>query len=223
MLVLKKNVSFFLKYILQILFRDNFLFRINTKKKCVALTFDDGPHETNTKAILNVLDERNIKATFFVLGSQLESNWDLVKKLLNNGHNLGNHTYDHIDLKKSTLNDLHESLLKTKLLLKELNPECNNKFFRSPYGRLDFRLIHYIIKHNLLFVSWNIDSLDSFIHDAKELAQYVSGLHINNGDILLFHEDYKQTVSALPDILDNLIARGFKFVTISEIINNDLQ
>lgn len=217
------TITIIVKLLLQIFYPGNFIFNPvifrspkNTKK--IALTFDDGPHAVNTPEILKILKERNIKATFFVLGKQLERNPHLGTMIVNDGHDLGNHSYDHVDIRKVSLKKFHSSVKKSEAVISNHTKNSRVKLIRTPFGRFDFRIFYYILKRNLVFVSWTVDTFDSFIRESEKLVSYNNGLTVKNRDILLLHEDYSHTVKALPDILDNLILNGIEFITISELM-----
>jgi peptidoglycan/xylan/chitin deacetylase (PgdA/CDA1 family) len=213
----RKIVKTQIKSILQYLFRRHILLVRNPFAKGVSITFDDGPHIKNTEKIVKILNERSIKSTFFILGSQLEAFPDLGTLISENGHELGNHTFNHTNIKAGRLNEFNESVMKTEQLISKYSKNNYRKIFRPPYGTLNPSLLLYMIFREYLLVGWTIDSRDSFVTDTKHLVNYVADLSIRNGDIILFHEDYSHTVAALPDILDALIDRGFKFLPVSQL------
>ena len=208
-----------IKLSLQFIFSKNLLLSRKKKSNGIAITFDDGPHPEFTPNILEILKARNIKATFFVLGLHLNKYLDFGKMIIQDGHEIGNHTFDHIDIKNHKIKDLQKSFQKTDMLISKLQNYNKKKIIRLPYGRFDLRLLLYALRHDIFIVGWTTDPMDSFIRNPSQLIDYVESLHIKNGDILLFHEDYKHTVQALPELLDRLIARGFKFLTINEMVN----
>lgn len=178
----------------------------------LVLTFDDGPHPTNTSDILQTLAERNIKAIFFVTGCQLKKYPELGRKIVEYGHLIGNHTYDHLNIKKCTYSEYKKSIEKTEENISLLYSDRKyQKLFRPPFSSFSIRLLVYIFFSRYLLVNWTIDSRDSFILQADSLVKYVNNLKLCNGDILLFHEDYSQTVEALPEILDHIQDQGFEF------------
>ena len=192
--------------------------RKNFQIKTVALTFDDGPHPENTPAILKLLKLYDFKATFFLQGNLLRKYHQLGRMIVEQGHEIGNHTYEHIDIKKCSYNKFHDSVLKTEKLISSIYKKHNKKYrklIRTPYGSINFKLLYYILRHKYLLVSWNKDSRDSFIRNDKDLIKYFQSYEIYDGDIILFHEDYNHTVKALPEILYSLNEQGVRSVPVS--------
>lgn len=205
---MRKKIHFLLKYFLQAVFKKYLLLVSKPQVKGIALTFDDGPDPTNTPLICDILAQRKIKATFFVEGAKLSKYPELGRLLLDGGHELGNHTFDHLDLNRSSFKKYTESIWKTEQLISKLQTGPRFKTLRTPFGRTSLRLLQFVVRHNFLLVGWTKDSEDSFIRDSAELTKHISRQKFHNGDILLFHEDYQHTVEALPAILDNFSQRG---------------
>lgn len=198
----------FIKYI----FRGYILFKGNSKSNSIALTFDDGPHAVHTKDILSILKKENVKATFFVVGREAEKYPELLKKISEEGHQIGNHSYSHKKSGKGCISEVEKS----GKIIREIIGNVP-KIYRPPWGKVGIGLLLYSIFKNNRMVLWSFDSKDYIIKDADELKNFCKNSKIESGDIILLHEDYDHTKKALQDIIFNLKQRGFNFKTISEI------
>jgi peptidoglycan-N-acetylglucosamine deacetylase len=178
----------------------------------IVLTFDDGPHAGHTEKILRILDDRGIKALFFVLGSALSKYPTLAKSVSTSGHSLGNHTYEHLNLQKAHFKKSIDSIAKTQKLIDSLSDGVTRKYLRAPWGALSVRVLIYSILHRYRVFGWTWDSRDSFIANPDELLCRVIQVPVRPGDIVLFHEDYAHTVAALPKILDHYLDIGLHFI-----------
>ena len=193
------------------------------REKVIALTFDDGPHPRYTNEILDLLKEYDVKATFFVLGKLAEAYPDIIKRQSEEGHEIGNHTYSHINTEKVTKEELIWEYEKTQNIIAKLT---NNrpKLFRPPYGSFNNNTIDIIESNDSVIVLWSAQQ-DSKDWSNPEIDKIVSTTlsNIKNGDIILFHDyvyfNKSNTVEALKKILPELKNRGYRFVTVSELIN----
>jgi peptidoglycan/xylan/chitin deacetylase (PgdA/CDA1 family) len=189
----------------------------------VALTFDDGPSPTYTCQILSLLKKYHVKATFFVLGRKVEQYPQVIKTMLQEGHEVGNHTYDHPCLTKVDEQERERELERTDLDLDMLGCPQNCQLIRPPYSAFDDRLVAYL-KHTRRAVAlWNLDSGDWRGLDADTIVHNVLD-RVKNGSIIIFHDsdekdqaDRRPTVAALKVILPTLQARGYRMVTVSEM------
>jgi len=164
----------------------------------IYITFDDGPHPKNTPKILDVLDLYNIKATFFMLGHEMENHPEVVRDVISRGHTLGYHSYDHLSMKEISVGAIFSDLNYAKILSKSF--DYNIKIYRPPYGDLSITGIIWVILNSWKIIMWSKDSRDSF--DSKdEIVANVSTDKLCSGEILLFHDDYKNTAEVLKDIL----------------------
>ena len=208
---MKKKVVSLVKWLLQFFFRQSFLLG-KSDTDGIIISFDDGPHPDHTEKILNTLDERGVKAVFFVTGEELAKHHDLGMMIVNRGHLLGNHTYSHQDVKQCTFREYKESMQQANELIHSLSSSRGKQLFRPPFSSFSLMQLLYIFIADYYLVNWTIDSRDSFIVTKDELIEYVMKLKIRSGDILLFHEDYPHSVAALPEILDFLHNAGHRFV-----------
>lgn len=190
-------------------------------KKCVALTFDDGPHPTYTPEILDILDKYDAKATFFVIGQNAEQYPDIVLDAYSRGHEIGNHTYSHPDLKKISVEKLMEEIQKTQDVITEITGETP-RLFRPPGGYVSNPIVEELMNLdcNAVLWSWRQDTRD---WACPSVDCVVSGVlkNLKDGDIILFH-DYNAgkkspTPQALDHILKTLSQDGYRFVTVSEL------
>lgn len=181
--------------------------------KKIALTFDDGPHPYYTEQLLDGLKERDVQATFFVTGEHAKLHPDVIKRMYDEGHLIGNHTYSHMQLKKGNRQKFKEELVETNLVINEITGG-EVEFVRPPYGAWDRELETEL---NMFPVLWTIDPLDWCSHNVSCITRTV----VNNAeenDIILMHDYYGSTVTAALNIVDELQEEGYDFVTVDEIL-----
>lgn len=174
---------------------------------------DDGPHPSYTAQLLDGLKERGIHATFFVTGEHAEKNPELIKRMQEEGHLIGNHTYSHIQLTEANREQFREELVKTNEILQEITG-TEVIFVRPPYGTWDKK---FETELNMFPVLWNIDPLDWCSHNADCVANKVV-TKAGENDIILLHDYYATSVEAALKIVDELQEEGFVFVTVDEIL-----
>jgi len=199
----------------------------DSEEKKVALTFDDGPDDIFTPQILDVLKEKNVKATFFVIGKRAEGYPKVMRRIVDESHLVGNHTWSHPNIMKISLEDAKQEVLKTEKLLKSYCDDSADriKIFRSPYGSIDPERVEFISNIGYKIIAWNVDSLDWKGLSAEEVKTNVLE-NVTEGSIILQHsaggegEDLSGSVEALPEIIDVLKEEGFEFVTIDEILKD---
>jgi len=185
---------------------------------CV-LTFDDGPSQ-HTASLLDTLKAYGIPATFFVIGSQVERRPELIRRMIAEGHEVGNHSYSHTALRKMSPLEQKEDLHKLDGLLRELG--VKPRFVRPPYGFYDHNTINVVQEMDGHIVMWSVDSQDW--RNKDDLAGILSNMQtLYTGaplrGVFLFHDTHRQTVEKMPLILDALKATGCRFVTLSEYID----
>ena len=181
--------------------------------KHIALTFDDGPHPSYTQKLLDGLKERGVRATFFVMGEHAELHPDIIKRMHDEGHLIGNHTYSHIQLTSSNRQEFKDELVRTNKIIKDITGE-EVQYVRPPYGSWDKSLEKEL---NMFPVLWNIDPLDWNTPNASKVARRV----IKNAEenaVILLHDYYSTSVDAAFMIIDKLTEEGFTFVTVDEIL-----
>lgn len=186
----------------------------NQTSKKVALTFDDGPNCEYTKIILDGLKERNVKATFFLIGKNIEGNEELVKRMSEEGHLIGNHTYSHVRLKQlSKKQALIEIFKENRIIYKITGVPV--KYIRPPFGEWNEALSKAT---NLEVVMWDVDPRDWCTNDTTYVVNHVI-THVEDGYIILLHDCYDTSVSAALEIVDQLKEEGYEFVTIDKLLD----
>ena len=182
-------------------------------KPRIALTFDDGPHPVYTPKLLDGLKERNVKATFFVVGKNIEGREDIIKRMDEEGHLIGNHTYDHVKITGLPEEEACAQITKTSELVKEITGK-NTELVRPPFGAWDKKLE---CGFEMFPVLWSIDPLDWTTKNVDAVVQKVLSRAEENS-IILLHDYYDSSVEAALKIVDALLERGFEFVTVDELV-----
>ncbi|HIS27230.1 MAG TPA: polysaccharide deacetylase family protein [Candidatus Pullilachnospira intestinigallinarum] len=182
------------------------------EKPMIALTFDDGPSQYS-EALLDGLKERKVQATFFLLGVNMEGNEEIVRRMEEEGHLLGNHTYHHVQLNKIGLREASEEILTTNNRIYEASGEYPI-YIRPPYGEWSEALEE---KVEMIPVFWTVDSLDWKLKEADSIRRHVLE-NVEEGDIILMHDGYESSVEAALDIVDRLLAEGYQFVTADRLV-----
>lgn len=192
-----------------------FLHKMETEKPKVALTFDDGPNADFTPVLLDGLKERNVKATFFLIGQNIEegNNREIVKRLYEEGHLLGNHTYHHVEITKISDDEAYLELKMTNDLVREILG-TNLEYMRPPFGLWQKELEQ---KLDVLPVMWTIDTLDWTTENTDEIVHKVV-TNVKENDIILMHDCYDSSVKAALRIVDLLQAEGYDFVTADQLM-----
>ncbi len=183
------------------------------QNKKVALTFDDGPHPSYTEQLLDGLKKRGVKATFFVTGEHASLHPDILKRMQEEGHLIGNHTYSHMQLNKSNREAFKEELIKTNMIISEIIDE-EVLYVRPPYGTWDKSLEAEL---NMFPVLWTIDPLDWCSTDVSGITAKVVN-KVEENDIILMHDYFETSVTAALAVVDELLAEGYTFVTVDEIM-----
>ncbi len=179
----------------------------------IALTFDDGPHPVYTPLLLDGLKERGVKATFFVTGENAEAYPELVQRMSEEGHLVGNHTYSHVELSAVGQEVFLKEMERTRLILEELTGE-ENLYVRPPYGEWNKEIE---ASCNMFAVLWDVDSLDWSSKNTQTVIRRVLQ-DVEDGDIILMHDSYSSTVEAALYLIDTLSGQGYEFVTVDELL-----
>lgn len=182
-------------------------------EKTVAITFDDGPGARSTITLLDGLKERNVKATFFLVGENVKGHEDIVKRMYDEGHVIGNHTYTHIILTKIPQEKALEEINNTNKIIEEITGE-KVRYIRPPCGEWNNEMLFEV---DLQPVFWNVDPLDWKRKDVGGIVEDVVR-NVKPGDIILLHDIYDTSVAAALEIIDRLKDKGFVFVTVDEIL-----
>lgn len=185
---------------------------IDLTKPMVALTFDDGPSNTYTNQILDVLEQYNAKATFFVLGNRVGSYPKTLQRAYSLGCEIGSHTYNHKNLTKLSIEDIKWQVTQTSQSVEAIL-STTPKLVRPPYGSFND-----IVKQNVNspIILWSIDTLDWKTRNKDSVVKAVLN-KVQDGDIILMHDIYQSSADAAAVIIPELIERGYQLVTVSEL------
>lgn len=180
--------------------------------KVVALTFDDGPSNTVTPKVLKVLKKHHAKATFFMVGNQVNAHPKMAKQVFDDGHEIGNHSYSHANLKQLSNANIKSQLSRTNKAIKKATGH-NPTLFRPPYGSVDKRVR---AQTKLPTILWSVDTRDWEHRNSKKLLSYVKK-YTYPGAIVLMHDIHMPTANGLDNVLTYLEKQGYTFVTVSEL------
>ncbi|MDP3014010.1 MAG: polysaccharide deacetylase family protein [Candidatus Subteraquimicrobiales bacterium] len=187
--------------------------------KIAVLTFDDGPNSRHTKKILDILKEHNVRATFFVTGGNVLRNPEILKRTLNEGHEIGNHTLSHPNLKELGAEEIREEIILCEEAIYRIigvYPKC----FRPPYGNMDEKVFKAAHSLGYEVALWSV-SLENRFCPTPKLMQLGVSLRAHDGLVILAHDggkNRKNTIKALPAIIKELKGKGYEFVTFSEFV-----
>ena len=192
----------------------------NVESNTVAMTFDDGPHPKLTPRLLDLLKERGIKATFFVIGKCVAEYPDIAKRIVDEGHEIANHTWNHPQLPKLSPTAFAAEITQTNEAIKQATGILPVTM-RPPYGAINAGITKRLNEeYGLSVILWSVDPQDWKIRKADHVSSHI----IKNaapGSIILAHDIHASTIDAMPAALDALQAKGYKFVTVSELIAMD--
>jgi len=193
------------------------LFKGKNVKNKIALTFDDGPSPENTPRLLDLLNEKNIKVTFFLLGTQVEKYPELAKAILRNGHAIGNHSYSHREFDElSNEEALFEIQRGFEVLQNVLNID-GIFLLRPPKGDIRWRLLPSLIKKNFCIVFWSVDPKDFEVKKPIIIWNRLLQYKYKGGEIILLHDTVDATIDIIGEFIDTMQRKGFHFVTIPEL------
>lgn len=201
------------------------VFKLNgsPREKKIALTFDDGPDDKYTPQILDVLHRYHVPATFFVVGSRSQAHPAIIKRIVKEGHALGNHSYNHANPAMLTEAQFQKQIENTQLVLRQIIG-FEPRLIRTPYGALNEVQLHWAAEHGFVIVNWDIDSLDwKQLSSTQILANILN--HTHKGAIVLQHsaggqrQDLSGTVKALPTLIEQLKMQGYELVTVPQLLH----
>ena len=194
--------------------------RVETDERVVALTFDDGPTDADADAVLDVLADRNVPATFYVNGKDVEQNSSTMQRIIAGGHEIGNHTWSHrsmVFVSPSTIADEIES---TDEVIRRVGYD-GPLTFRPPHGKKLITLPLYLAEHDRLTVTWDVAYEDwSDNPQSRQELTDATVEHTHPGSIILLHPWSGRTATqeAIGPVIDQLQEQGYRFVTVSELI-----
>ncbi|MFA5176530.1 MAG: polysaccharide deacetylase family protein [Candidatus Omnitrophota bacterium] len=206
--------------------RKGTFYRAKRADKVVALTFDDGPSPEWTPQVLDELKKAQVKATFFMLGNHVERYPEIARQVLAEGHEIGNHTYDHHVLIYYKMEELEKEIKDAEKAIKTVTGQ-NTRYFRPPKAWLSSREKKKIEEMGYKIVLWSLNSKDWVTYHDKQITSYILK-RIQPGDIILFHDsggvftaeggNRTQTIKTIPRLVKKLEEKGYRFVTISELM-----
>ncbi|MGT2847274.1 polysaccharide deacetylase family protein [Streptococcus massiliensis] len=186
-------------------------------KKVVALTFDDGPNPATTPKVLDILKAHHAKATFFTLGQNIAGNEAIMKRVLAEGSEIGNHSWSHPSLPTLPVEQVQKEINDTTAAIKKA-VGIDSKIMRPPYGDINLTVQNAVDQS---FIMWSVDSLDWKNRDTNAILSRIKE-GTQPGSIILMHDIHQTTVDALPAILDYLDSQGYGYVTVSELLEKKL-
>lgn len=191
---------------------------IQTDQLVTALTFDDGPHPTNTPRLLKILRDRNIKGTFFLVGKNAKAYPALVRQIIAEGHEIGNHTWTHGSLTGMSDDQIRKELKMSADAVFEA-AGYRPQTLRPPYGAVNARVKDLIFSEfGYPTIMWSVDPQDWRRPGVSVVtSRLVNG--VRPGSILLVHDIHAPTIEAMPGTLDQILAKGYRFVTVSQLMN----
>lgn len=211
-----------------VIVRKETTYHVLTSDKLVALTFDDGPSLLWTPRILEKLKKAGIKATFFMLGEHVQRYPEIARQVSDQGHEIGNHTYDHRVLLSYGPDKLEKEIKDTEKIIREVTGQTT-KYFRPPKAWLTNKEKEKIGELGYETILWSLNSKDWVTFHQKQIRGYILR-HIRPGDIILFHDsggvfnveggNREETVKTIFRLVEQLRERGYRFVTISELLKN---
>jgi len=188
-------------------------------KKYIALTFDDGPNMISTPLLLDILDETNVKATFFVLGELAEQFPDVIKRMAEAGHEIGNHSYKHLELPTLSKTKIASQLDYTNLCLLDITGK-RPRLMRPPFGSVNKNVVSVASEKDMAVILWTIDPKDWLITNSAAIANKVIK-NAEDGAIVLLHDAHKPSALAAKAIIEELKKQDFEFLTVSDLIHMD--
>ena len=191
---------------------------VSTSAKVVAMTFDDGPHPTLTPQLLDLLRDRNIKCTFFVVGKNARAYPHIIRRMVAEGHEVANHTWNHPSLTSLSDDQIRQELRSSEEAVMAA-ANYRMRVIRPPYGAINTRIKQLMYSEfGYSTIMWSVDPQDWRRPGASVVtSRLVSGAH--PGAIMLAHDIHPPTIAAMPAMFDQLIAQGYQFVTVSQLLN----
>lgn len=185
----------------------------------IALTFDAGAGSAPTSKILAVLAKYNVRVTVFLTGRWVEENPELVRQIIADGHELGNHSYSHPDFTKLTEAEIKGELEKTEAIVQRLTGRTTIPFFRPPFGSYDARVREIVAKEGYHTIYWTLDSTDWREEATRSTVRDRILNYAASGSIVVSHLGSQVTAEALEEVIVGLRGKGFRLVTLSQILS----
>ncbi|KAB3531041.1 LysM peptidoglycan-binding domain-containing protein [Alkaliphilus pronyensis] len=205
------------------MYPDTIYLKGSGNERRIALTFDDGPNVTYTNQVLDTLKKYDVPATFFIMGSRAERFPNIVNRVVSEGHTIGNHTWNHPDLRKSSNEAITDQIETTEDILFEITG-LRTTLMRPPYGAISANVVENLKAKEYKIINWSVDSVD---WRDKNVDQIIINTlkDVSNNDIVLFHDasgdgvSMQTTVDSLPELIETLKLNGYTFVTVDELLN----
>jgi peptidoglycan-N-acetylglucosamine deacetylase len=201
-----------------------FTYTLHRTKKQIAITFDDGPDGKYTPEILDVLKEYNVKATFFLLGQNMEYYPEMARRIVDEGHAVGNHSYSHPDFRYLTVEDaLQKQVIKTQQVFEDILG-FRPAYFRPPYGAVTDEQIRVLCEEGMIIIDWSIETFDwsDTQNSPEKILNRIKKYH-HGGAVILMHSaggDRSNSITVLPQIIEFLQNEGYELVTIDEMFDS---
>ncbi len=194
---------------------------VDNGQKMIALTFDDGPHPSYTERILEILRDNEINATFFVIGENAEKHPELIRRITEDGHEIGNHTFDHKPLRKKAEDVIEDEIMRGESAVYGA-AGYRPKLLRPPEGKYSEKVVKVAKKLGYTVVLWSVDTRDWAHRSADSICRTVME-NVTSGDIILCHDfisGESHTAEALSVLVPKLKEEGYSFVTVSQLISS---
>jgi peptidoglycan/xylan/chitin deacetylase (PgdA/CDA1 family) len=200
---------------LQQRYPDSFIISLPTAEKVAALTFDDGPNDSSL-SIIKILDNYNVRGTFFFIGELMNKHSETVLATINGGHTVANHSFAHSRPTDLDTDHVMEEIMKAQNIVDSFYNAP--KLFRPPYGLVNDEHMQEIMDAGFKVIAWSVDSMDWYFEGPEDIETcVVSAIH--PGAVILMHSTRQATVEALPHIIEALQDLGYSFVTLGEALN----
>jgi peptidoglycan/xylan/chitin deacetylase (PgdA/CDA1 family) len=186
-----------------------------TSQPCIALSFDDGPNAVTTAEIMTILEQKHVAASFFLVGKNIAGNETLVQRMAADGFEVGNHSWDHPNMTCLTPEQVRDELVSTQAAIVNAGAPLPT-LFRPPYGAVSDQIL---ADSGLQAALWNIDPEDWHATNPAALAPSIVAT-AKPGGIIDLHDIHQVTADALPAVIDQLAAKGYKFVTVSQLLHS---
>lgn len=197
--------------------RQYILWRGDQRSGMIGLTFDDGPHPHYTPRVLDLLDAHGAKATFFLVGREVERHAGLAREVVRRGHDVGTHTYSHANLAAVEPHVLREEIDRGRAVLEDVTG-MPVSLFRPPGGHMSPRVVAHAACMGMMVALWSVDSRDWMRRGQESIRRRIARARVRSGDIVLLHDDYPETVAALPQVLGDLGRSTLGLGTLADLL-----
>lgn len=195
------------------------VYRVKTDEMKIALTFDAAWGDEDTDELIAILNENQVKATFFMVGGFIERYPQSVKKFADEGHEIANHSDTHLHMSGIGEDNIVKELTSCEMKISDVTGK-STKLFRAPYGDYDTQLVKIARREGFQVIQWDVDSLDWKDIPSDEIISRVTQ-KVKNGSVILFHNGAKNTPEALRKLIPLLKEKGYTFVTVGDLIYKD--